>query len=86
MSAQQTRQEPEQKKMPQPPGQPPRIRWREVIFWVLMPMAVIIWNMLILWPQVHPEIKIPYSIFLAQVRSGNVSRVEIRRYYNRLFG
>src|SRR5258706_4969444 len=51
--------------------------WREAIFWVLMPIALLIWNMLMLWPKVHPEITIPYSIFLTQVRSGNVARIQI---------
>ncbi|HEX9454787.1 MAG TPA: ATP-dependent zinc metalloprotease FtsH, partial [Candidatus Binatia bacterium] len=45
--------------------------------WVLMPIALLIWNMLMLWPKVHPEITIPYSIFLTQVRSGNVARIQI---------
>ena len=79
MSAQQTRKEPapEQQKLPPPQGPPSRIRWREAIFWVLMPIALLIWNMLMLWPKVHPEITIPYSIFLTQVRSGNVARIQI---------
>jgi cell division protease FtsH len=36
-----------------------------------------VWNIFMLWPKTHPEIKIPYTAFLAQVRAGNVASVRI---------
>lgn len=78
MPGQQTRKEKpeEQKRSPQPQGSPPS-SWREAIIWVLIPLVLIIWNIVALWPKPHPEVTIPYSAFLAQARSGNVAKVHI---------
>ncbi len=46
-------------------------------FWWLVIGALVIWNVLSLWPQPSPEVDIPYSTFLAQIRAGNVSKVHI---------
>jgi hypothetical protein len=32
---------------------------------------------LALWPTIHPKVDIPYTVFLAQVRADNVSKVHI---------
>jgi len=51
----------------------PRISW---IWWPLL-LALLVWNLVAFWPQGQPQASIPYSTFLAQVRSGNVSSVSI---------
>jgi cell division protease FtsH len=73
MSPQQAPNKPQGKKglPPQPP------RWRDFIIWFLIPLALMIWNIVALWPKAHPEVTIPYSAFLDQVRSGNVAKVHI---------
>jgi cell division protease FtsH len=54
--------------------QKPRIpRW---VWWVTL-LALIVWNVWLFRPQSQPEASIPYSIFLEQVRAGNVSSVSI---------
>ncbi len=59
------------------PPKPQRPSWPQVVFWMVIPILLIIWNLLTLRPQVHPEVEIPYSVFLAQVRSGNVAKVRL---------
>jgi cell division protease FtsH len=66
----------EEKKLPQRPTPPPS-PWRDAIIWILIPLVLIVWNIVALWPKPHPEVTIPYSVFLAQVRSGNVAKVHI---------
>jgi len=57
----------------QPTPQAPRIsRW-----WWLILLAMLVWNLLSFWPKAQPEISIPYSTFLTQVRAGNVASVRI---------
>jgi cell division protease FtsH len=57
----------------QPTPQTPRIsRW-----WWLILLAMLVWNVLSFWPKAQPEISIPYSTFLTQVRAGNVASVRI---------
>jgi cell division protease FtsH len=51
----------------------PRWTW---IWWVLL-LALMAWNMRSLVPASQPEARIPYSVFLDQVRAGNVARVQI---------
>jgi cell division protease FtsH len=45
--------------------------------WWLILLALIIWNVWILWPRSQPEVDIPYSVFISQIKSGNVSSVSI---------
>jgi len=56
-------------------GQPPLPRG--VLFWWLMSLAVLIWYVAGMWPWSKSKAPIPYSLFLAQVRENNVSRVHI---------
>jgi cell division protease FtsH len=53
--------------------QPPRIS----PFWWLILFALFVWNIWTLLPQATKEIAIPYSAFIEQVKSGNVSEVQI---------
>src|SRR5271166_355756 len=46
-------------------------------FWWLIFAGLMIWNLFTLWPRQHTVADIPYSTFLSQVRSGNVSQVHI---------
>ena len=50
---------------------------RSVLFWWLMSLAVLLWYVTGLWPPSQPKAPIPYSVFLAQVREGNVPSVHI---------
>ncbi|MGD9405622.1 MAG: ATP-dependent metallopeptidase FtsH/Yme1/Tma family protein, partial [Anaerolineae bacterium] len=52
-------------------SQIPRWAW-----WVAF-LALIVWNIWLFRPQSQPEASIPYSIFLEQVRGGNVTSVNI---------
>jgi len=40
-------------------------------------MGLLAWNVLSFWPKSHPEVTIPYTTFLAQVRADNVAKVHI---------
>jgi cell division protease FtsH len=62
-----------EKRMPKKGPQVPR----SVLFWWLMSLAVLIWYVTGMWPPSQPKARIPYSVFLAQVREGNVPSVHI---------
>jgi cell division protease FtsH len=59
---------------PQPakPAGPPN----PLLWWVILATAAL-WYIFLFWPRNQPEVTIPYTVFLAQVRSDNVSRVRI---------
>ncbi len=57
-----------------PQTQTPRIPW----IWLILLLVVIIWNAFLLFSTGAPKASIPYSTFLAQVSSGNVSQVTIQ--------
>jgi cell division protease FtsH len=60
----------------EPKQKTPQIsRWAWV--WGLLLLALIAWNMRGLLPISQPEARIPYSVFLDQVRTRNVARVRI---------
>jgi cell division protease FtsH len=48
------------------------------IFWWLVILAMLVWNVITFWPQSQPSVELPYSEFIHQVRSGNVSSVTIQ--------
>lgn len=58
----------------QEPPQAPRSIW---VWWLVLMAVVLVWNMTALWPQARPEVTIPYTTFLAQVRADNVAKVHI---------
>jgi cell division protease FtsH len=59
---------------PQTPEKPKIPRW---IWWVAL-LILVGWNLWVLLPsQSQPQASIPYSIFIEQVRAGNVSSVHI---------
>src|SRR4029077_360918 len=66
----------QQKGSPRQPGPPPS-PLREVIKWVLILLVLMIWNIVALRPKALPEVNIPYSAFLDQVRASNVAKVQI---------
>ena len=59
----------------QPQG--PQPTTRSLLFWWLLFMGLVAWNVLSFWPKSHPEVTIPYTTFLAQVRANNVAKVHI---------
>jgi cell division protease FtsH len=46
-------------------------------FWWVLLASLMIWNLISFWPRSQPQINIPYSVFLQQVKDGNVARVQI---------
>jgi cell division protease FtsH len=67
----------EEKPQKKVPGTRPPPLPRGVLFWWLISLAVLIWYVAGMWPRSHPKAAIPYSLFVAQVRDNNVSRVHI---------
>ncbi len=59
----------------QPQG--PQPATRSLLLWWLIFMGLLAWNVLSFWPKSHPEVTIPYTTFLAQVRADNVAKVHI---------
>jgi cell division protease FtsH len=53
---------------------PPRISW----FWWLLLIGLTIWNVMTYFAVTSPSAEIPYSTFIEQVKSGNISAVTIR--------
>jgi cell division protease FtsH len=56
---------------------PPRSPWQELITWGVILLVLMVWNIFALWPRPHPEVNLPYSTFLAQVRASNVTKVRV---------
>jgi cell division protease FtsH len=48
-----------------------------LLFWWLVMLGLIVWNIMTFWPKANPEVTIPYSTFLDQVRSDNVAKIHI---------
>ena len=66
--------------MASPPQEPqrgmpqtPRALWG----WWLVLLALLVWNAVTFLPAPRPEVNIPYTTLLAQVRAGNVAKVRI---------
>jgi cell division protease FtsH len=53
--------------------QRPHVNW----FWWVVLLGLMIWNAWTLWPSSRPEVSLPYSAFLTQVRADNVKSVQI---------
>src|SRR5437899_1403923 len=51
----------------------PRALWG----WWLVLLALLVWNAVTFLPAPRPEVSIPYTTLLAQVRAGNVAKVRI---------
>ena len=60
-----------QEKTTPPPR--PNISWP----WWLLFMALMIWNLWTFWPRSQPEVSLPYSAFLDQVKKDNVFSLQI---------
>jgi cell division protease FtsH len=62
-----------------PDSPPPDLKqfWRTNGFWWVILLGLLIWNMIAFWPTQRPEVQIPYTTFLAQIRAGNVTSVHI---------
>jgi cell division protease FtsH len=57
---------------PGQPGGPSRS-----LLWLVM-LALLLWNLVTFLPRARPEVDLPYSAFISQVKAGNVTDVEIR--------
>jgi cell division protease FtsH len=64
----------QQKKPPQP--EPPKKIFPGWIWWLIF-ISLLIWNILSFWPAPAPEVTIPYTTFVDQVKADNVSAVKI---------
>jgi cell division protease FtsH len=58
------------------PEQPPKKSNMHWIWWVVL-IALVLWNVILFLPQGKPQVTIPYSTFLTQVKDGNVASVQI---------
>jgi cell division protease FtsH len=69
----------QQKREPPPTSDKPNLLHRPGwpwIWWVIL-AALMVWNVLLFLPASQPEVSIPYSTFLSQVRADNVTKVHI---------
>jgi cell division protease FtsH len=46
-------------------------------FWWIIFFGLMVWNAAHLWPKPVPEISVPYTVFLDQIRADNVAQVQI---------
>ena len=68
--------EPEQQRSPQQPGPPPS-PWRGLITWIPILIVFAVWHLFVVSPKARPEVNLPYTGFLDQVRASNVANVRI---------
>ena len=66
----------QQKGSPRQPG-PPGFPRQQFITWVLIMIFFAVWHLLVVSPKARPEVNIPYTGFLDQVRASNVAKVHI---------
>ncbi|MBV8451710.1 MAG: ATP-dependent metallopeptidase FtsH/Yme1/Tma family protein, partial [Deltaproteobacteria bacterium] len=66
----------ERRQSPQGSGTPQQLPLN-LWFWWLIFAALLAWNLFAWWPSQSDIVNIPYSIFLTQVRTDNVSKVHI---------
>ncbi|MEZ4617540.1 MAG: ATP-dependent zinc metalloprotease FtsH [Caldilineaceae bacterium] len=59
-----------------PETPPPTKNLIQFVQWTIL-LLLILWTLRSLWPTSVPEVELPYSTFLDQVRAGNVSTVTI---------
>jgi cell division protease FtsH len=63
---------------PQEPSQPDlKEVWRANAWWWAVLLGLLIWNTIAFWPAARPEVPIPYTTFLEQIRADNVASVHI---------
>jgi cell division protease FtsH len=55
---------------------PPQRQGINPIWWIVM-LALIAWNIYAFWPRSQPQVSIPYSSFIQQVKDDHVKAVEI---------
>ncbi len=55
---------------------PPQKTGINPIWWVVM-LALIAWNVYAFWPRTQPQISLPYSSFVTQVKVDHVQAVQI---------
>jgi hypothetical protein len=51
----------------------PRVPW----FWWILLIGLMIWNVITYFQAAPPQVEIPYSTFIDQVKAGNISIVTI---------
>src|SRR3990172_2568613 len=56
--------------------QPSPKPWLSRVGWLIL-MALLAWNLWILWPRKQVQILLPYSDFLSEVRADNVAQMKI---------
>src|SRR5438093_3158309 len=63
--------------LPQQKSKPEVLQPGSAIFWWIILIGLMVWNVAHLWPKPVPEISVPYTVFLDQIRAGNVAQVQI---------
>jgi cell division protease FtsH len=66
-----------QKPPQESPQGPQRLKRINQIWWLIF-IVLLVWNILAFWPTRQAEVSIPYTTFLAQVRTDNVAEVHIQ--------
>ncbi|MFN2196337.1 MAG: ATP-dependent zinc metalloprotease FtsH [Anaerolineales bacterium] len=62
----------------QQPDQPPKISPPRIsIFWWIVLIGLLIWNVFTFLQGAPAEVEIPYSFFISQLRAGNIAAVDI---------
>jgi hypothetical protein len=69
-----TIQPPKQK---QPDGQPQKPRSPINWFWWIVLISLMLWNVITYFKAAPAQVEIPYSTFIDQVQTGNISSVTI---------
>jgi cell division protease FtsH len=62
---------------PQKPQQGSAQMSRNLWIWWLVFVGLMVWNLVSFWPSARPEVAVPYSTFLAQVRADTVAKVHV---------
>jgi cell division protease FtsH len=64
---------------PPVPDKPPASQGRPSmgLMWLIL-LGLLLWNLFTFLPRARPEVELPYTAFIGQVKAGNVSDVEIR--------
>jgi len=54
-----------------------KIRISTFLFWLLILVILLIWNGLNLWPKSESRVSLPYSVFIEQLKTDNISNVNM---------
>lgn len=59
-----------------PESQPPQKTNLPRYWWIIL-LALMAWNLWVIWPKKQVEVSLPYSVFLSQVKADNIASLKI---------